>query len=239
MPTSAGGVSPTAAAPDAPRTAGAPTAAAGSSSAGTACSAGPMAATAVVTTVVMAVTTVVGDAVAAMGVVDVAVDAAAERAGTGCGVTEQYDLDVVRARLAVGQSALLTALVAGVADPPGFDPTALDATRQVLLAKRRDSVARHWPALAAEPGFAARFLSWAAGRPPAGARADGLAFGRAHRDILSEDTRVELLRARCAQHRLTVLVDRAAGGTLIALRAPALGVVILRAARPAGRPGRR
>ncbi|WP_261556064.1 DUF692 domain-containing protein [Frankia tisae] len=39
-----------------------------------------------------------------------------------------------------------------------------------------------------------------------------VAFGRAHRDGLSEDARVELLRARCARRCLVVLVDRAAGG---------------------------
>ncbi|MCK9921680.1 hypothetical protein MXD61_07215 [Frankia sp. AgPm24] len=152
-------------------------------------------------------------------------------AGRRVGLAVPVDLDAVRARLAAGQSALLAALVAGGADPEGFDQEALEATRQALLDKRRAGVARRWPALAAEPEFNARFLSWATGRPPAGAHADGLAFGDAHRDELSEDARVELLRARCARRRLAVLADRTARGALLALRAPGLGVVILRTSR--------
>ncbi len=143
--------------------------------------------------------------------------------------TASVDSDAARARLAAGQIALVTALVAGGAEPAGFDPGALEATRRVLVDKRRAGVARRWPTLAAEPEFGARFRSWAAGRPPAGAYADGVAFGQAHRDELSEDARVELLRARCVRRRLAVLVDRAAGGALLAVRAPGLGTVILRA----------
>ncbi len=162
-------------------------------------------------------------------------------AEVGRDAAESRALEAARTRLARGQSALLRALVAGATDPPafdphgfdvlGFDPDALAATRRVLLAKRRDNVARRWPILAADPAFTARFLSWADGRPPAGSWADGLAYGRAHRDTLSEAARVDLLRARCTRRRLAVLVDRAAVGTLIALRAPGLGVVILRAPR--------
>ncbi|MBL7491644.1 hypothetical protein I6A60_14675 [Frankia sp. AgB1.9] len=133
--------------------------------------------------------------------------------------------------MAAGQAALLAALVAGGPDPAGFDRGALDASRQALLDKRRGDVARRWPALAAEPGFAALFVAWAAGRPPEGSYADGLAFGHARRADLGLDARCELLYARAARRRLVVLADRADGGTLVALRAPVLGTVILRSPR--------
>ncbi|CAJ62277.1 MULTISPECIES: hypothetical protein [Frankia] len=145
--------------------------------------------------------------------------------------TAPVDPDAARARLAVGQSALVAALVAGGADPAGFDPGAMEATRRALVDKRRAGVARRWPTLAAEPEFGVRFQAWAAGRPPAGAYADGVAFGQANRDELSEGARVEVLRARCVRRRLAVLVDRAAGGTLLAVRAPGLGTLILGAPR--------
>lgn len=133
-----------------------------------------------------------------------------------------------RARLAAGQAALLAALVAAGPDPEGFDHGALDATRRALLDKRRADVARRWPALAAEPDFATLFVAWASGRPPEGSHADGQAFALAHRARLGLDARCELLYARGAQRRLVVLVDRGDGGTLVALRAPVLGTVILR-----------
>jgi hypothetical protein len=136
--------------------------------------------------------------------------------------------DGARGRLAIGQAALVAALVAGGPDPAGFAPGALDATRRALLDKRRAEVARRWPALAVEPGFAASFGAWADGRPPRGSHADGLAFGLAHRAGLGLDARRELLRARAERRRLAVLVDRVQGHTLVALRAPVLGTVILR-----------
>jgi len=151
-------------------------------------------------------------------------------------------LDEARARLAVGQAELIAALVAGGRDPAAFDQGALDATRQALLGKRRAGVTRRWPALAAEPGFAELFDVWAAARSPAGSFHDGLAFARAHPAVVSTDTRAELLYDRAAGRRLTIIVDRAAGGDadrggmLVALRAPVLGTLILRA--PRRRPGR-
>jgi len=147
---------------------------------------------------------------------------------------EPADLAGARARLAAGQSALLAALVAGGADPAGFDRDALAATRQALIDKRRSGVARRWPALAMEPGFAAAFAAWAAARPPAGSFDDGLAFGRARPADLSPAARAELLYGRCAARRLAVVLDRAEDGdTLLALRTPVLGTLILRT------PGRR
>ncbi|WP_232425344.1 hypothetical protein [Pseudofrankia inefficax] len=140
----------------------------------------------------------------------------------------EADPSGARERLAAGQAALLAALVDGGPDPAGFDQGALDATRRALLDKRRGDVARRWPALAAEPGFAGSFRAWAAGRPTEGSYADGLAFGLAHGADLSTDARRELLRARAQRRRFAVLVDRGDGRTLVALRAPVLGTVIPR-----------
>jgi len=148
------------------------------------------------------------------------------------------DLASARARLGARQAELLTALVAGGTDPAGFERGALAATRHALIDKRRVGVARHWPALAAEPGFAAGFADWAAGRPPAGSHADGLAYGLAHRHDLSTSARVTLLLAQAAGHRFAAILDRnRVNGSLLALRAPALGSVVLRS--PARRPGSR
>src|SRR5262249_31603445 len=99
--------------------------------------------------------------------------------------------------------------------------------------KRRSGVARRWPALAAEPGFAARFAAFAAARPPEGSHADGLAFALAHRALLSDDARRELLRARCAGRRFAVRAEHAAaGGPLLARRAAGLGPRVLRLPAP-------
>ncbi|MCL9798023.1 hypothetical protein, partial [Frankia sp. AgKG'84/4] len=155
----------------------------------------------VMTVVVMAAgeATAAGEAGAGEAVTERA-DPGREVPGSGREAPESGDLAGARERLARGQSALVAALVAGQTEPAtfdplgfdllGFDPDALAATRRVLLGKRREGVACRWPILAAEPNFAARFLRWADGRPPAGAWADGLAFGRAHRDALSERARV-------------------------------------------------
>ncbi|WP_198946294.1 hypothetical protein [Pseudofrankia asymbiotica] len=168
------------------------------------------------------------------------------RAGAAAGPAPAPPVDEARARLAARQTDLLAALVAGGPPPAGFDHGGLDATRRSLLGKRRAGVARRWPALAAEAGFAELFDAWAAGRPPAGSFHDGLEFARAHPAILSTETRAALLYGRAAGRRLSVIIDRPAGGdaegggTLIALRAPALGTLILRrpTAGPGGRPER-
>ncbi|WP_063630336.1 hypothetical protein, partial [Pseudofrankia saprophytica] len=143
-------------------------------------------------------------------------------------------LDAARERVARRQATLLAALVAGGPDPAGFDWGALNATRQALLGKRRSGVARRWPTLAAERGFADLFDIWAAARPPGGSFHDGLDFARAHPAILSTATRAELLYGRCAARRFAMILDGPGTGaeeTLLALRAPGLGTLILRAPR--------
>ncbi|MDT3445489.1 MULTISPECIES: hypothetical protein [unclassified Pseudofrankia] len=156
-------------------------------------------------------------------------------AGAPPGSAPAPTVDEARARLTARQADLLTALVAGGQDPVGFDRGTLDATRQALLAKRRAGVARRWPVLASERGFAELFDVWAAARPPAGSFDDGLAFARAHPAFLSTATRAELLYGRVGERGLAAIVDRSeggdadGGGTLLALRAPGLGTLILRA----------
>ncbi|MDG4811333.1 hypothetical protein O7634_31650 [Micromonospora sp. WMMD1120] len=83
--------------------------------------------------------------------------------------------------LAARQAALVAALVAGGAPPPGFAPAHLAATRAALLRKRAGEVARHWPLLAASLGarWSTTFADWAAGRPPGGSLRDGWDLARA------------------------------------------------------------
>jgi hypothetical protein len=82
--------------------------------------------------------------------------------------------------LADEQAALVAALVAGGAPPPGFDATRLDAARDALLRKRAGEVAAAWPVLAASlgPQWTATFTGWARGRPPGGALRDGWDLAR-------------------------------------------------------------
>jgi hypothetical protein len=135
--------------------------------------------------------------------------------------------DSARSRLAARQAELVDALVAGGPAPTGFDPDRLAATRYALVDKRRAAVAAAWPALAATPDFTARFAAFVASRPPAGIRADGIAFARSVHADLGEDARVELLAAITAHRRFALLVDRHPHGrTLFILRAPGLGLRI-------------
>lgn len=76
------------------------------------------------------------------------------------------------------QARLVDALVTGAPVPAGFVPDRVAAARQALLAKRCREVARHWPALLADPGAQRDFLAWAACRPKTTSAADGLAFAR-------------------------------------------------------------
>ncbi|GAA2393226.1 hypothetical protein Cme02nite_11120 [Catellatospora methionotrophica] len=85
--------------------------------------------------------------------------------------------------LARRQEELVRALVAGAAMPAGFDAAAVGATRDALLRKRAEEVARTWPRLAAAAGpgqWARTFSAWAAGRAPQGSLRDGWDFARAH-----------------------------------------------------------
>ncbi|MBL7501459.1 hypothetical protein I6A81_35425 [Frankia sp. CN7] len=137
------------------------------------------------------------------------------------------DVEAARTRLAAAQAELLAALVAGGPDPDGFDRAALAVTRRALLDKRLAGVARRWPALAAEPGFAEKFAAFAATRPPLGSHQDGLAFAGAHRAGLTGNARRELLLARAATRRFALLADRPGGRALVAVRAPGLGTRLL------------
>ncbi|MFD5026689.1 DUF692 family multinuclear iron-containing protein [Streptomyces sp. NPDC058373] len=87
--------------------------------------------------------------------------------------------EAVRTRLALGQTALLSALVAGAPAPEGFDRGRLRVQSRMLTAKRGDIVASLAPELPRILGEAYRpgFLRYAAGRPLTGGhRADALAF---------------------------------------------------------------
>lgn len=77
--------------------------------------------------------------------------------------------------LATRQAELVAALVAGAADPPGFDPARLDATRRALLRKRAGEATTVWPMLAASFGkrWTAVFAEHRSGHPPVGALRDG------------------------------------------------------------------
>ncbi|WP_326781554.1 DUF692 domain-containing protein [Streptomyces longwoodensis] len=104
----------------------------------------------------------------------------------------------VRERVALAQTALLSALVAGTPVPEGFDRTRLGIQARALAAKRAGVVAKVAPELPAVLGTAYRpaFLSYAQSRPMGGGyRQDaldfaewallsgGLAEGRAKREL--------------------------------------------------------
>ncbi|MBF6453209.1 hypothetical protein [Nocardia cyriacigeorgica] len=80
--------------------------------------------------------------------------------------------------LAERQAAVVRALVAGEAAPPGFDDTALRAAESALLRKRAGILARHNPLLAhaAGPDFEQTFAEWARGRPKVSTEADIAGF---------------------------------------------------------------
>lgn len=87
-----------------------------------------------------------------------------------------------RTALAAEQARLVAALTGGAAAPAGFDSRRARLAAESLAAKRRRSVARAWPALAAALGesFAARFDVYASETPLAAdsPAADGRAFAR-------------------------------------------------------------
>lgn len=82
--------------------------------------------------------------------------------------------------LAAAQRALVAALVAGAADPVGFDRHRLAVARRALLHKRAGELARHWPDLvhALADRWPTVFVDWARGRPPVGGWRDGWDLAR-------------------------------------------------------------
>lgn len=110
-------------------------------------------------------------------------EAAREALGAGQGregVREPEAGDAAREALARAQTALVAALVAGEEAPRGFDRERLRIQESSLISKRRRTVARLRPDLAAllGDGFAGEFDAYARGRPkpPGGSHADARDF---------------------------------------------------------------
>jgi hypothetical protein len=132
-----------------------------------------------------------------------------------------------REELTAAQTALVAALVAGGAPPPGFDAARVEAAARALMRKRVGEIARAWPRLAA--GYGSRwvtvFAEWAYGRPTRGSWLDGWEFARAHRASLPGDAALELLLCeaawrydeRTAPQRRRVFAARTPGGVLLGL----------------------
>jgi hypothetical protein len=103
-----------------------------------------------------------------------------------------------RERLGQQQAALVRALTGRGEAPPGFVEGQVETAARSLASKRRQEVARAWPALAACLGekFVERFDRFAAETPlPAegGPLADGRALARALRaEELSDEARAEV-----------------------------------------------
>ncbi|MFJ1748406.1 DUF692 domain-containing protein [Streptomyces sp. NPDC088116] len=132
--------------------------------------------------------------------------------------------DGARERLALGQTALLSALVAGAPVPPGFDPRRLDVQSRALAAKRADVIAKVAPELPEilGAGYRPAFLAYAAHRPmSAGYRRDALDFT----EHLLIDGRPERSAAR---RRLTLWWEERAGA-----RPPRRATHLVRVARAA------
>ncbi len=89
--------------------------------------------------------------------------------------------EAARHRLAIAQSALLSALVAGGPVPEGFDRARLRIQREALAAKRADVLAKVAPELprALGAGYRPAALAWARSRPMTGGyREDAAALAR-------------------------------------------------------------
>ncbi|MFI8390017.1 DUF692 domain-containing protein [Streptomyces sp. NPDC085540] len=105
--------------------------------------------------------------------------------GTDPGPVEES----VRTRVALGQAALLSALVAGTPVPEGFDRRRIRVQARALVAKRADVVAKLAPELPVILGgpdpYREAFLSYAKSRPmTSGYRRDALDFAE---DLLIRD----------------------------------------------------
>ncbi|WP_455770352.1 multinuclear nonheme iron-dependent oxidase [Streptomyces erythrochromogenes] len=100
--------------------------------------------------------------------------------GTGAGAGAQPG-EAARTRVALGQAALLSALVAGTPVPEGFDRARIGVQVRALAAKRADVVAKVAPELPGILGgrapYRKAFLAYAKGRPMTAAyRRDALDF---------------------------------------------------------------
>ena len=107
--------------------------------------------------------------------------------GTGTPPASSPSTDDARQRLALAQTALLSALVAGTPAPEGFDHTRLQVQSRALTAKRASVVAKVAPELPEilGAGFRPAFLGYARCRPMSGGyRQDALDFA-AH--LLAQD----------------------------------------------------
>ncbi|WP_030752522.1 DUF692 domain-containing protein [Streptomyces sp. NRRL F-5135] len=111
--------------------------------------------------------------------IDMDVDSGAEF-GEGVGAGDgDGDGGAVRDRLALGQTALLSALVAGAPVPAGFDSGRLGVQSRALVSKRAGVIAKVAPELPEilGDGFRPAFVSYATNRPMrAGYRRDALDF---------------------------------------------------------------
>ncbi|MFE7425716.1 DUF692 domain-containing protein [Streptomyces sp. NPDC057545] len=132
--------------------------------------------------------------------------------------------DSVRDRVAVAQTALLRALVAGAPAPPGFDERRLGVQSRALASKRAGVVAKVAPELPEilGSGYREAFLAYAGRRPMSGGyRRDALDFAE---ELLSTGRPAD----RAARRRLTRWWKDRAGG-----RPPGRTTLLLRAARAA------
>ncbi|MFD9482094.1 DUF692 domain-containing protein [Streptomyces nojiriensis] len=109
--------------------------------------------------------------------------------GTGPGAGPRPVEESARTRVALGQAALLSALVAGTPVPEGFDRRRIRVQARALAAKRADVVAKLAPELPVILGgpdpYREAFLSYAKGRPmTSGYRRDAMDFAE---DLLIRD----------------------------------------------------
>ncbi|MFH8366667.1 DUF692 domain-containing protein [Streptomyces sp. NPDC018031] len=119
-------------------------------------------------------------------------------AGTDADADADADIDdTVRERLALAQTSLLSALVAGTPAPEGFDRGRLKVQNRALVVKRAGVVAKIAPELPdiLGAGFRPAYLRYARSRPMTGGyRRDALAFAEhlLAAGELPEDTRRRL-----------------------------------------------
>ncbi|WP_030760660.1 MULTISPECIES: DUF692 domain-containing protein [unclassified Streptomyces] len=134
---------------------------------------------------------------------------AGSASGTGSGAEPRPVQESTRTRVALGQAALLSALVAGTPVPEGFDRRRIRVQARALAAKRADVVAKVAPELPVILGgpeaYREVFLSYAKGRPmTSGYRRDALDFAE---DLLIRDLPAD----PAARRRLTTWWQDRAG----------------------------